>query len=193
MSSSEKPSLSHLAFENPPRAAGLLLCCCLSICPRACQAATLSSPAGVRTEPLWPDAEHRAGAGNGRKQRGGVTWHRFGPLLLCNHPQTSRCKRAFCHAHRVCGSGLQTGHGRESVALAGNTHGLGDSTAGPGIIQRHLLSRGWCGGWLPMGLCWGCPPERLCMTSPLTVRWPRRVDFLHGRSGMGGRVYPLMT
>lgn len=42
-----------------------------------------------------------------------------------------------------------------------------------------------------MGLCWGCPPERLCMASPLTVWWPRRVDFLHGGSGLGERGVSL--
>lgn len=118
-----------------------------------------------------------------------VTWYLFRPLLPGNHSQTSRCKQESCHVHRVCGSGLQTGHGRESVSLQClgpwvGTLRLGDSTVGPGISPGHL-SIGWRGGWLPTNSAGQLQP--LCVTSPLTVWWPRRVHFLHGRSGLGER------
>lgn len=138
----------------------MFLRCHLSFCPSVHQASTLSPPAGVWTEPLWPGAEHR------RDQAGGIC-----PGHSCcvtDHSQTLRCKQTFCLAHRVRGSGLQTGHGRESLSLKCLGPQLGTL---PGWVvplqpwDHPETPFSW--DWLPTGLCWGCLLRQLCVTPPL--------------------------
>lgn len=75
-----KASLRQAAFGNSPERHVHL-----SICPPVHQAPTVSSPAGVRTDPCGLTLS----TGRSREWQGlerAVTWHLFGPRLLCSKP-----------------------------------------------------------------------------------------------------------